>query len=67
MAKYPRSVRKQFQLQRKGNSWLVYGFHRGIWRVLAEADSRKNAKELIKHQTEYYKFFLEYQRRSGSR
>lgn len=42
MAKYSRSIRKQFQLQKK-------------------------AENFRREQTEYYKFFLEYQRRSGSR
>lgn len=67
MAKYPRSIRKQFQLQRDGSTWQVWGFSRGVWKMLTETDNRKDAKNFRREQTEYYKFFLEYQRRSGSR
>lgn len=62
MAKYPRSVRKQFQLQRDGSTWQVWGFHRGVWKILAEEDSRKEAKKFVQEQMEYYKFFREYQK-----
>lgn len=65
MAKYPRSIRKQFQLQRVGSTWQVWGFHRGIWQILSMADTKKKAENFRREQTEYYKFFLEYQRRAG--
>lgn len=62
MAKYPRSIRKQFQLQRDGSTWQVWGFSRGVWKILTETDSRKNSKWFIKVQTEYHKLYLNYQK-----
>lgn len=62
MAKYPRSIRKQFQLQRDGTVWQVWGFHRGVWKMLTETDSRKNAKWFVRMQMEYHKLYLNYQK-----
>lgn len=62
MAKFPRSNRKQYQIQRAGAVWQVWGFHRGVWKILAEADSRKEAKKFVQEQMKYYKFFREYQK-----
>ncbi len=67
MAKYPRSIRKQFQLQRDGSTWQVWGFRRGTWQMLGVAHTKKEAESFRREQTEYYRLFLEYQRRSESK
>lgn len=52
MAKFPRSNRKRFQIQRGDicHPWEVWGFHLGEWTVLHTFSYKSQAKKWIAEQ-----------------